>query len=81
MYLLALVTFRYRIVRSIGTSRPIAALALLATIPIGSHIPVMYDLLLVTAILTGLVIFEYVRFAETRHRIRYGHDLFPPHDH
>ncbi|HRC07451.1 MAG TPA: low temperature requirement protein A [Miltoncostaeales bacterium] len=81
VYLLALVTFRYRIVRSIGTSRPIAALALLATIPIGSHIPVMYDLLLVTAILTGLVIFEYVRFAETRHRIRYGHDLFPPHDH
>lgn len=81
VYLLTLVAFRYRVIHSMGYTRQLAAVALLATIPLGSHMPVMFDLLLVTTILTALVVFEYVRFAETRHRIRYGHDLFPPHDH
>lgn len=80
-YLLALVAFRYRNMRTLGESRPIAAALLLVTIPVGVHLAAMWDLLLVTAIMIGLIVFEYVRFAETRHRIRYGHDLHPSHEH
>jgi low temperature requirement protein LtrA len=80
LYLLALVAFRYRNIRTIGETRPIAAAVLIATAPVGSHIPAMWDLVLVTAILIALVAFEATRFRETRHRVRFGNEASPPAD-
>jgi low temperature requirement protein LtrA len=75
VYLLALVAFRYRNVRSLGRSRLIAAAVLLVTIPLGGQIGALADLVLVTAIMTSLIAFEALRYAEDRHRIRHldGH--------
>ena len=75
VYLLALVAFRFRNVRSLGRSRLIAAAVLLVAIPLGGQIGALADLVLVTAIMTSLIAFEAVRYAEDRHRIRHldGH--------
>ena len=75
VYLLALVAFRFRNVRSLGRSRLIAAAVLLVTIPVGGQIGALADLVLVTAIMTALITFEALRYAEDRHRIRHldGH--------
>jgi low temperature requirement protein LtrA len=75
LYLLALVAFRYRNVRSLGRSRLVAAAVLLVTIPLGGQIGALGALGLVTAIMASLIAFEAVRYAEDRHRIRHldGH--------
>ena len=75
LYFLSLVALRLRIVRTLGRTRPIAAAALLATMPIGFHIGAALDLALVAGIAIALVGFEATRYAETRHRIRHleGH--------
>ena len=75
VYLLALVAFRFRNVRSLGRSRLIAAAVLLLAIPVGGQIGALADLVLVTAIMTALITFEALRYAEDRHRIRHldGH--------
>jgi hypothetical protein len=74
LFLLALVLFRLRNVRSLSRTRPVAIVALVATAPLGEHIGALVDLLLVTVILAALITFEAVRYAETRHRIRHaGH--------
>ncbi len=71
VYLLALVAFRFRNVRSLGRSRLTAAAVLLVAIPLGGQIGALADLVLVTAIMTSLIAFEAVRYAEDRHRIRH----------
>lgn len=75
VFLLSLVAFRFRNVRSLGRSRLIAAAVLLGTIPLGGSIGALPDLVLVTAIMAALITFEAVRYAEDRHRIRHldGH--------
>jgi low temperature requirement protein LtrA len=77
LYLLSLVAFRLRIVRSLGRSRSLALVVLLASAPIGAHIGALMDLLLVTAIMAALIAWEAVRYAETRHRIRHLEDHRP----
>jgi low temperature requirement protein LtrA len=79
LYLLALIAFRFRIVGSLGTSRLMAAAALLATILLGGQIGVLLDLLVVAGIMVALIAFEAVRYAEDRHRIRHqgGHTPTP----
>jgi low temperature requirement protein LtrA len=79
VYLLALIAFRIRNVGSISRSRLVAAIALVATIPLGGQLGVLFDLLLVTAIMVALIAFEAVRYAEARHRIRHegGHTPNP----
>ncbi len=74
VYLLALVAFRFRNVRSLGRSRLVAAVVLLLTIPVGEPIGALADLVLVTAIMPALITFEALRYAETRHRLRGAHD-------
>jgi low temperature requirement protein LtrA len=71
LYLLSLVLFRWRIVRSISRSRTVALGALLATAPLGGEIGALPDLLLVTGILAALIAWEAIRYAEARHRIRH----------
>ncbi len=75
VYLLSLVAFRFRNVRSLGRSRLTAAAVLLVTIPLGGQIGALGDLVLVTAIMTSLIVFEALRYADDRHRIRHldGH--------
>lgn len=73
LYLMSLAAFRYRIIKTVGESRPITAALLVASAFAGSHMPVMWDLAIVTAILVGLVAFEAIMFYETRERVRHGH--------
>jgi low temperature requirement protein LtrA len=75
LYFLSLIALRLRIVRTIGRTRPVAVVTLLATMPIGFHIGAALDLALVASIAIALVGFEATRYAETRHRIRHldGH--------
>mgnify|MGYP003439022761 CR=1 FL=1 len=54
-------------VRTIGASRPLAAVLLVAAAPLGSHMAVMFEVLL-TGVMVALVIDE---------RIRYDHDWTP----
>ena len=79
VYLLSLVAFRLRNVRSLGKARLVTAVTLLVTIPLGARIGVLLDLLVVAGIMIALIIFEAVRYAENRHRIRHegGHGPTP----
>ncbi len=75
LYLLALIAFRLRNVGSVSRSRLVAAVALLAIVPLGERIGTLMDVALVTAIMAALIAFEAIRYAEARHRIRHleGH--------
>lgn len=75
LYLLALIAFRMRNVRSLSRSRCLALVVLLATTPLGEHIGALLDLLLVTAVMATLIAWEAIRYADSRHRIRHleGH--------
>jgi low temperature requirement protein LtrA len=77
LYLLSLILFRIRNVRSISKSRSVAIVLLLATAPLGTRIGALPDLLLVTATLAGLIAFEAIRYAEARHRIRHEEEHRP----
>lgn len=72
LFLLAMVAFRLRIVRSLSATRLTAAVLLCATIPLGAQVGAVLDLALVCAVMVGLITFETTRFAETRHRIRHA---------
>jgi len=75
LYLLSLVAFRLRMVGSISRSRTVAAAVLLATLPIGTRIGALPDLALATGVVSCLIAYEAIRYAEDRHRIRHldGH--------
>jgi low temperature requirement protein LtrA len=77
LYLLSLILFRLRNVRSISKSRTPALVLLLATAPLGERIGALPDLLLVTGIMAGLIAWEAIRYAESRHRIRHEGDHRP----
>ena len=49
----------------------IAALVLLALLPLAVEIPALATLIVVTALLTALIVYETVRFAELRERLRH----------
>lgn len=73
IYLLAHVAFRLRNVGRFSTHRVVAAAVLVAFIPVGHRIPAAGTVGFVAAVLVGLIVYETVRFAELRARLR--HDL------
>lgn len=73
LYLLAHVAFRWRNVHRFSTQRLVVALLLIGLIPAGAVMPAIVTLAMVTAILTAMIVYEAVRFAELRARLR--HDL------
>ena len=71
LYLLAHVAFRWRNIHRLSRQRVVAAVALLALIPVGSELDALLLLAVVTAVLIALIVYEVVRFAELRDRLRH----------
>jgi len=74
LYLLALVAFRYRNVRSLNVQRAAVAAVLLALMPVGTRIPALAALGLLATVTTALIAFEAVHFAAVRERVRHEGD-------
>ena len=72
MYLLAHVAFRWRNVHSVNRRRLFLGIALLALIPAGVELPAIATLAILTAIACALIVYETVRFAEHRDRVRHA---------
>ncbi|MFI1914645.1 low temperature requirement protein A [Nocardia sp. NPDC020380] len=72
IYLLGLVGFRHYATGVILTPRLVAALALLALIPVATLLPAMAALGLLCAVLLVLIIWEVIRYAQPRDEIRHA---------
>jgi low temperature requirement protein LtrA len=70
LYLLAHIAFRMRIGGGLGHGRPVAAVVLLALLPIASHVPALAALGMVAAVSVALIAYEFLRYREARARIR-----------
>ncbi|MCW3016325.1 MAG: low temperature requirement protein [Solirubrobacterales bacterium] len=77
LYLVAHVAFRLRNVGRFSTHRVLTAAALVAFIPVGHDIPAAAALGVVAILLVALIIYEMIRFAELRARLR--HELGGAH--
>jgi low temperature requirement protein LtrA len=71
IYLLAHVAFRWRNVGRFSTQRLVAALVMLALIPLATEIASLATLAIVLAVLSVLIAYETVHFAELRERLRH----------
>jgi low temperature requirement protein LtrA len=74
LYLLAHVMFRLRNIRTLNVQRLIAALLLLALVPVGTRMTSLALLAIVTLIVVVLVGYEVIRFREGRHNLRHHPD-------
>jgi len=70
MYLLAHVAFRLRNMRTLSGRRLVCALVLLALLPAGAALPAIATLGILAALLTALIAYEALRYAEVRDRVR-----------
>jgi uncharacterized membrane protein YhhN len=71
VYLLAHVAFRLRNLRTLNRQRLVCAVLLVALIPVAGELPALATLGLLAAVLTSLIAFEALRFAEARDRVRH----------
>jgi low temperature requirement protein LtrA len=74
LYLLAHVAFRLRNMHSLNRRRLYCGLALLALVPAAAALgpPSLATLAVLAAVLSALIAYEALRFAEARERIRHG---------
>jgi low temperature requirement protein LtrA len=72
VHLLGHVAFRHRNVGTWNVHRTVAALLLVALLPVAWRLPALASLALVAAVLASLVLYEMVRFAPDRDRVRHG---------
>jgi low temperature requirement protein LtrA len=72
LYLLALSAFKRRNVGSWNYPRLVASAALLALVPVATHVPSLVALALVAGVAGTLIAYEVRRYAEARDRIRHG---------
>ena len=70
LYLLAHVALRLRIGGGFGRGRPVAAVVLLALLPVGTRVPALAALGGVAAICVALILYEVLRHRESRAWIR-----------
>jgi len=71
LYLLAHVAFRWRNVHRFSTQRLVAAVVCVVLIPLATTVPALLSLGLLAAVLVVLVVYESIRFAELRDRLRH----------
>jgi low temperature requirement protein LtrA len=76
VYLLGLVAFRSRHVKSVNWRRLGLALILVALLPAATELPALGTLAIVGALLWGLIVAETRGYGEERARVRHG-DAFP----
>ncbi len=72
VYLLGHVAFRWRIVHRFSVQRLVCAVVLLALIPLAVEVPALVTMAIAAALLAALIVYESVRFAELRERLRHG---------
>jgi len=70
-YLIGHVGFRRRNTGTWNPHRTVAAVVLVAAVPVAWNLPALASLGIVAAVLVGLVLYESVRFAEARDRVRH----------
>jgi low temperature requirement protein LtrA len=75
LYLLSLVAFKYRVVRSASVQRVVVAAFLVVLAPAAAQIPALAALGMLAAVLVGLIAFEAVRFAEMRELVRHEEEV------
>jgi len=76
LYLLGLVAFRYRHVRTINWRRLVLALALVALLPAATTLPALATIAIVAVLLWILVVIETQGYGEDRAEVRHG-EAFP----
>jgi low temperature requirement protein LtrA len=64
--------FRLRNVGTLNRPRLVALIVCLALIPAGTAVDAIVALALATAVTSGVIAYETIRYAEARHRIRHG---------
>ena len=74
-YLLAHVAFRYRNIHTLNRQRLVVAIAALAFIPVAKDLPALVTVAILAAVSVALIVYETVRFAELRERIRHQMEL------
>ena len=72
MYLLAHVAFRLRNMRAVSVRRLVCAFVLLALVPAGAALPALATLGMLAGALVCLILYEVVRYADVRDRVRHG---------
>jgi low temperature requirement protein LtrA len=71
LYLLAHAAFKLRATHILSIQRLVMAVVILALIPIAAQVPALAALTVLSITIVGLVVYEMVRFAEDRERIRH----------
>jgi low temperature requirement protein LtrA len=79
LYLFAHVAFRYRNWRHVTVRRAVAAVLLIALVPLAANLPALGGLGLLTAVMVVLIALEALRFAEFRERVRHEEDAAIAH--
>ncbi len=70
LYLLAHVAFRLRSLQTLSVERLVAALVLLALLPLAHEVDALLTVAMVAAVLWALLAFESVRYADARREVR-----------
>jgi low temperature requirement protein LtrA len=70
IYLLGLVAFRYRHIRTISRRRLLIAIVLLLLVPVATELPALATLALANVLLWGLIAYETRGYGEARHQVR-----------
>jgi len=76
LYLIAHLLFRLRNVRSLNRQRLVASILLLGLIPLAPELPALATLAAVAGIVTALIAYEAIRFADARARVRHPVEVF-----
>jgi low temperature requirement protein LtrA len=71
MYLLAHVAFRLRNMHTLNGRRLVCAIVLLALLPAGAALPALMTLAILAVLLSALIAYEALRYAEVRDRVRH----------
>jgi len=72
LYLLTLVAFQLRGIKTVNLQRVVVAVGLLVLTAAASYLPALGALLLLTVIMVGLVVYEVFVFAPVREQVRHG---------
>jgi len=78
IYLLAHVAFRLRNMHTLSTRRLVCAFVLLALLPVGAVLPALLTLGMLAALLSLLIAYEALRYADVRERVRHAGSPAPP---
>jgi low temperature requirement protein LtrA len=78
VYLLGLVAFRYRHVKSINRQRLLLAVVLLILVPVATEIPAIAAVAVANLLLWPVIVYETRMYGEGRYLVRHGEAEVPP---